>query len=62
MVRAAKRLHHSDGEVEIDDHNTPLPAARVSRGSDPGAYVLAWVWVADDEVTAKDRRKQPCST
>jgi len=62
MVAAAKRLHHKDGEVEIDDHDTPLPTARVSRGEDPGAYVLAWVWVDNSDVNAKDRRKKkPCS-
>lgn len=36
---AAKRLHHRDGELEIDDN------ARVSHGADDGAYVQAWVWV-----------------
>jgi hypothetical protein len=39
---AAKRLHHEDGECEVDDN------ARVSRSSmddEEGAYVQAWVWV-----------------
>ena len=49
-VAAARRLFHRDGEIEIDDN------ARVSRGSDPGAYVQAWVWVANDQVTRKDGR------
>src|SRR5262245_7592303 len=39
-----------DGDViDIDDD------AIVSRGTDPGAYVAAWVWVYD-EVTDDDER------
>lgn len=41
---AARRLRHRDGETEIDD------GAPVSRGDDPGAYVQAWVWVAEEDV------------
>jgi hypothetical protein len=37
---AAIRLHHRDGEIEINDN------ADVSLGDDPGAYVQAWVWVS----------------
>jgi hypothetical protein len=39
----AAREHHamSEGDVEVDDN------AVVSRGSDHGAYVAAWVWVED---------------
>jgi hypothetical protein len=37
---AAQRLHHKEGEIEIDD------AALVSLGDDPGAYVQAWIWVS----------------
>jgi hypothetical protein len=43
-VKAARRLHQKQGEVEIDDN------AIVSRGSDKGAYVHAWVWVPAAEV------------
>ncbi len=32
-----------DGEIEVDDN------ALVSEGEDPGAYVMAWVWVSNDE-------------
>lgn len=42
-VRTAKEQYHRDGEIEID---TP---AVVSRGSDPGAYVMAWVWVDHED-------------
>jgi hypothetical protein len=43
-VRAlARELWHRDGEIEIDADAT------VSRGSDPGAYVAAWVWVPFEE-------------
>ncbi len=38
-VEAAKAVHQNDGTLEIDD------GAAVSMGSDPGAYVQAWVWV-----------------
>ena len=41
---AAKRLYHDEGSVEIDD------GAEVSKGSDEGAYVQAWVWVPADEI------------
>lgn len=40
---AARRIHHQGGELEIDDN------AVVSLGSDPGAYVAAWVWVPNHE-------------
>ena len=40
---AAVEQYGSDGEIEID------PSAIVSRGSDNGAYVQAWLWVEDDE-------------
>lgn len=39
FVEQAKQQHGCDGEVEIDD------GATVSRSSDGGAYVAAWVWV-----------------
>lgn len=37
---AALKEHHEEGECEIDDD------AIVSMGADPGAYVMAWIWVA----------------
>jgi hypothetical protein len=43
MFRAgAKRKYERDGEIEIDE------VAVVSCGSDPGAYVQAWVWVSNE--------------
>ena len=48
-ARAAKRLHHREGTLEIDDEPT------ISESSDEGAYVAAWVWVYDEDVTAEDR-------
>jgi hypothetical protein len=45
--RHAARRHHRDGELEID-----LDSAVVSKGDDPGAYVLAWLWVDDTELTS----------
>jgi hypothetical protein len=44
---AAHRLHHADGEVEIDEN------AKLSRGDDPGCYVEAWVWVPNEDVKSK---------
>lgn len=41
--QAAKRLHESEGALEIDSN------AIVSYGDDPGAYVQAWVWVAAED-------------
>ena len=32
-----------DGELEMDDD------AEVSMGDDPGAYVMVWTWVSDDD-------------
>jgi hypothetical protein len=48
-IKAARRLHEREGTLEIDDE------PKVSEGSDAGAYVAAWVWVADADVTAEDR-------
>lgn len=32
-----------DGELEVDDD------AVVSRGGDPGAYVMCWTWVSNEQ-------------
>lgn len=45
---AANEQYGSDGEIEIDDN------ALVSRGSDEGAYVEAWVWVSSDDEKPSD--------
>jgi hypothetical protein len=39
----AKQLFHDEGQVEVDSN------ARVSTGSDDGAYVEAWVWVSSND-------------
>ena len=49
---AARRLHHREGTLEIDNDST---VAECSNDTDDGAYVAAWVWVADKDVTAEDR-------
>jgi hypothetical protein len=49
---AAERIHADEGTLEIDDD------AKISKSDDPesnGAYVAAWVWVYDDDITAEDR-------
>lgn len=43
---AQDRLH-KDGALEFDDDSV------VSLGADEGAYVMAWVWVADDTLRAE---------
>lgn len=43
-IEAARRLWHDDGQIEIDDHSV------VSDGCGDGAYVMAWVWVSDDDL------------
>lgn len=45
---AAMRRLEREGELEFDD----LPL--VSIGSDDGAYVQAWVWVGDEDITEED--------
>lgn len=44
--KAAKGIHHKEGEVEIDIGKQ----TKVSRSDDGGAYIQAWVWVYDDEL------------
>lgn len=44
LVIWAQENLQRDGEIEIDS------GAVVSRGDDPGAYIAAWVWVADEDV------------
>lgn len=46
-VNTAREIYHKDGETEID------AGAIVSRGDDPGAYVMAWVWVYAADVDPK---------
>lgn len=41
-VEAARNYYQGTAEVD--------KGAVVSRGSDRGAYVAAWVWVADDSL------------
>ena len=42
--RDAAGRHARAGELEID------AGAVVSNGDDEGAYVMAWLWVRDDEL------------
>lgn len=44
---AAFMNHHRDGELEIDHESDGT--CMVSKGDDPGAYVMAWVWVDNSE-------------
>jgi len=46
-VAAARRLYNDEGTIEVDHFN--LETSVISIGSDPGAYVKAWVWVEDIE-------------
>ena len=49
--KAAKRLFEKEGTIEIDD------AARISQGTDPGAYVQCWCWVSDEEALQEFKRR-----
>lgn len=55
-ISAAKDLHESEGEIEIDC------GALISRGDDDGAYVAAyvaaWVWVPNDHIKEKERARE----
>ena len=48
FIDAARAQYEDEGTIEIDD------TAVVSRGSDNGAYVQAWVWVEDDHPSDED--------
>jgi hypothetical protein len=52
----AKRLYHSDGSIEVDGN------ARVSRGSETGAYVEAWVWVPMELDAERQQVSEPAKT
>lgn len=43
-LQYARERLHDDGDLEFDDD------AVVSLGADDGAYVMAWVWVSDDDM------------
>src|SRR5260370_23329918 len=47
---AAKRLHHVEGECEIDDNAKQAKVSRTRKQDEEGAYVQAWVWVPREEV------------
>jgi hypothetical protein len=49
---AARKLHHKDGECEIDD------GAIVSLSDDGGAYVAAWVWVYDSDAGIEEEEEE----
>ena len=59
-VRAAIDIYARDAVLEIDDRSI------VSESEDGGAYVMAWRWVGDDELTDEERwtltRKRACPT
>ena len=44
----AREQYGREGEIEIDE------GATVSHGSDPGAYVAAWVWVQDERTDEEE--------
>ena len=56
MISAAKEIYEEEGRIEVDT-GAKLPTGRVSRGDDPGAYVLAWVWVYDEEAEQSEGKE-----
>lgn len=49
----AARQREKEGEIEFDD----LPLVSRIKGS-PGAYVMAWVWIPDDEIDCPEDDKE----
>ena len=49
--KAAQRLLHRNGTLEIDNY----AVVQHGEAGKPGAYVQAWVWVSDEDVTDADR-------
>jgi hypothetical protein len=55
-LKAAKSQYDKDGEIEVDIPTLPAKQEKlISRGSDPGAYVRAWVWVYDTNAEQETR-------
>lgn len=54
-LNRAKELYEREGEIEIDLNPPPklnvpdMVSMNDAEGYDHGAYVMAWVWVDDDE-------------
>lgn len=46
-IAAARENHAAEGALEFDD------AVIVSKGDDPGAYVMGWTWVTNEEAGIK---------
>jgi hypothetical protein len=53
--RAAAQAQ-ADDELEVDED------AIVSVGSDPGAFVQAWIWISNEEAGIKDDDEDTCRT
>ena len=49
FIQRAREEYGRDGEIEIEEGAVVSRGSDRSRGSDPGAYVQAWVWVSDPE-------------
>jgi len=56
--RAAHRLYHQGGALEIDDRNAPIQEI----GHEDGCYVGAWVWVRDVDIKAQETRERDAAT
>ena len=51
-ILAATDIYRESGAVEVDD------GAAVSRDEGAGAYVAAWLWVSEDDVSDFLERKK----
>ena len=49
-IEAARRIHHKDGEIEVDDGPGNGMVSRAPDNPDKGAYVQCWAWVYDSDV------------
>lgn len=43
LAAAKEAVRNKEGELEVDDD------AVISAGGDPGAYVMAWLWVPNED-------------
>ena len=49
LIAEAQKKFHRDGELEIDEGTITAGCDSTHR---PGDYILAWVWVDDDQEVA----------
>ena len=59
---AAIEFHYDEGAIEVDDS---APVSQAEGNPDGGAYVQAWIWIPDEDVTrwkARQAEVKRCET